>query len=108
MNKVLLVVLVIAILGALGYIIATPKVGERFTEFYVLGTEGKAVDYPRVLVVGKEGRVVVGIVNRERETIVSFMPNKAGDNQKVEFLLYKNEEAEPHSEPLYILINVTK
>ena len=39
-DKVLLVVLAIAILGALGtlgYVIATPKVGQQFTEFYLLG-----------------------------------------------------------------------
>ena len=128
-NRVLSIILVITImgaLGALGYVIATPKVGEKFTEFQVLGLEGKATDYPRELKVGEEGRVIVGIINREHETvsyrmevkidgvrnnqvgplelehderweeIVSFTPDRAGDNQKVEFLLYKNGENEPY------------
>ena len=30
------------------------------------------------------------------EEIVSFTPDRAGDNQKVEFLLYKNGENEPY------------
>lgn len=128
-DKILSTILIVAILGTigiLGYVIATPKVGERFTEFYVLGLEGKTTDYPEELTVGEEGRVILGITNREHETVnyqvevminavrenqtgplelehderweetVSFTPHRAGDNQKVEFLLYKNEEGEPH------------
>lgn len=128
-DKVLSIILIAAILGAigtLGYVIATPKVGEKFTEFYILGLEGKAIDYPRELKVGEEGRVIVGIINREHETvnywvevridgvrnnqvgplelehdekwegIVSFTPDRAGDSQKVEFLLYKDKEGEPY------------
>jgi uncharacterized membrane protein len=69
-DKVLSVVLIVAIVGAigtLGYVIATPKVGERFTEFYILGPNGKAEDYPTELKVGEEGWVIVGIVNHEQE-----------------------------------------
>ena len=128
-DKILSAILIVAILGAigtLGYAIATPKVGERFTEFYVLGLEGKAVDYPRELKVGEEGRVIVGIGNREKveaiyrievridgvknsevgpvvlgygqtwEKIVNFTPDRAGEAQKVEFFLYKNRESEPY------------
>ena len=46
-DKILSIILIAAILGVvgtLGYAIAIPKVGERFTEFYVLGLEGKAID----------------------------------------------------------------
>ena len=71
-DKALSVVLALAILGALGtvgYIIAVPKVGEPFTELYILGLEGKAADYPSELVVGGEGKVIVGIINNERETV---------------------------------------
>jgi len=58
-DKALSIILALAILGALGtlgYAIASPKVGERFTEFYIEGLEGKAADYPEELVVGEEGR----------------------------------------------------
>ena len=34
-------------LGALGYVIATPRVGKGFTEFYILGLSGRAADYPQ-------------------------------------------------------------
>ncbi len=49
---VTLVIIALGGLGMLGYIIATPKVGETFTEVYLLGPEGKAIDYPEELKVG--------------------------------------------------------
>lgn len=140
-DKVLSAVLVIAILGAfgmLGYVIAMPKTGEKFTEFYILGEEGKAADYPEELGVGQEGRVILGIINNEYETMdyrvevridgvinneigpvvlehdekweeeVSFIPQIAGGKQEVEFLLYKNGQSEPCFEPLRLRINVTE
>jgi len=69
-DRVLSVVLVLAIVGAigtLGYVIATPKVGEKFTEFYILGPQGKAEGYPTELTLGEKGEVIVGIVNHEQE-----------------------------------------
>ena len=138
-DKVLSVVLVVAILGALGtlgYVIAKPKVGERFTELYILGVGGKAEDYPQELTIGEEGKVIVGIINRERERvsyhvevmidnvknnevgpielehdekwegIVVFTPSEPGEDQKVEFLLYKNGGAEPSVESLHLWIDV--
>ena len=72
LDRVLSIALVAAILGALvtlGYVIAVPKQGESFTEFYVLGLEGMAAGYPEDIVVGEEGRVVLGIVNHEHEEV---------------------------------------
>lgn len=139
LDKVLSVVLVAAILGAIGivgYVIATPKVGEEFTEFYIVGPEGKATDYPRQLVVGEKGRVVVGIVSHERETTsyrvgvridgvtqsetgpivlepeekweeeVSFVSQMVGGGQKVEFLIYKDGGTEPYLETLHLWVDV--
>ena len=121
-SGVLSIILALAILGALGmlgYTIANPGVGERFTEFYILGLDDKAINYPEELMVGEEGKVKVGIINREQEIatywvevaiggvknnevgvvtlkdggkwegMVGFTPDKVGDNQKVEFLLHK-------------------
>lgn len=67
-DKALTILLVIAIVGAIGtlaYVIAKPKAGERFTEFYILGPDGKAQDYPTQLASGEKAKVIVGIVNRE-------------------------------------------
>lgn len=65
--SIVLILAILAALGTLGYVIATLKVGERFTEFYILGLEGEAEGYPKELVVGEEAKVIVGIVNREQE-----------------------------------------
>jgi len=126
LDKVLSVILIVAILGVIGILVnafAVPKSGERFTEFYVVGLEGKAIDYPSELNVGETGKVIIGVTNYEKEEasyrvevsingmknnelesivladeqqweeIVSFTPTSGGDNQKVEFLLYKNKES---------------
>lgn len=137
-NRVFSIILVVVILGALGslsYFIAKPKV-ETFTEFYILGLDGKAIDYPKEIRVGEEGKIIAAIVNHEHEVvsyrvevridevknnevgpfvldneqkwegIVSFTPDKAGDNQKVTFFLYKNGEDEPYLKPLHLWIDV--
>lgn len=71
LDKALSVILVISILSsvfALGYVIAFPKQGESFTEFYILGPDGKASDYPQPSV-GQEGSVIIGLVNHEHQTM---------------------------------------
>ncbi len=126
-DRVLTAVLALSIAGAIGaliYVIATPKVGERFTEFYILGPEGQAAGYPSELVVGQEARVVLGIIDQEQEAAqyrvvvtieeetvgevgpivlnhgekweqeIAFAPRRVGQEQKVEFLLYKGAATE--------------
>ena len=69
-GKVLSVILVLSILlavGATGYIIVKPKVGESFTEFYILGADGKASGYPTNLTSGESGNLIIGIVNHENK-----------------------------------------
>lgn len=124
MNKVFTIILALALVGtiaAIGYAIAQPAAGERFTDFYILGLGGKADQYPTELILGEEGRVVLGVVNHEQKAMsyraeiningekvaeigpiilndgekweqeVSFVPAGVGPNQKVEFLLYEAE-----------------
>jgi len=138
-DKILSIILIVAILGlagTLGYVLTTPNVGEKYTEFYILGLKGKVSDYPSELKIGEEGRVIMHIINREHEMVsyrvevkidgvrnnevgplvlrhgekweeeVSFVPEVAGENQKIEFLLYKNSEAKPYLEPLRLWVDV--
>lgn len=165
LNKTLNVILIIAILGAVGtliYTVAFPKVGEKFTEFYIIGLKGKAQDYPVEFVMEKgqvvrvrysteaketvstRGKITVGIVNHEQqktsysviikidntpvnifadgqnvsqlglieleqegkwEKEIGIAPQHIGENQKVEFLLYKNANSEPYLS-LHLWINV--
>jgi uncharacterized membrane protein len=71
-DRVLTVILVISILTsvvALVYVVAVPRQGESFTEFYILGPEGNATGYPRNLTVGESASVIVGIANHEHRTV---------------------------------------
>ena len=137
-NKVLSIILVLSVVGALGvlaYTVTTPKVEETFTEFYILGPEGKAEDYPLGLSPGETGQVTVGIINREhepvsyrvevavdgvknnelspvmlehdeeREQLVGFTPDEVGAGQQVQFLLYKGADVKPYL-VLYLWIDV--
>jgi len=70
LDKILTALLIISIITASAltiYVIITPKKGEEFTEFYILGEEGKAADYPTNLSTGEEGTVIVGVFNHEYE-----------------------------------------
>ncbi|MFP3871844.1 MAG: DUF1616 domain-containing protein [Candidatus Natronoplasma sp.] len=71
-DKALVIATVVLLIasGALAYNIATtPRTGERFTEFYVLGPDGKADNYPTNLTLNQNGTVIVGAVNREHTTV---------------------------------------
>jgi uncharacterized membrane protein/LysM repeat protein len=99
---------------------------ERFTDFYVLGAGGKAEDYPSQVKAGESATVVLGVANHEGEDIayriavmidgensdsidnllladgeswenrIELDPAHASDDQKVEFLLYKDGESDPY------------
>jgi uncharacterized membrane protein len=74
------IVLALALLGAivaLVHFVANPKVGERFTEFYVVGAE----DWPEEIAVGEEAAIVLGIANREGETMIYAVEVLTGDSR---------------------------
>ncbi|APV45152.1 hypothetical protein Dform_01833 [Dehalogenimonas formicexedens] len=52
----LVIISIIAAVSTLFYTVANPKIGERFTELYILGVEGKAMNYPSEIVL-VDGRV---------------------------------------------------
>ncbi|MEF8813603.1 MAG: DUF1616 domain-containing protein [Halovenus sp.] len=64
---VLAVALVVA-LGGVVYVALTPGAAEDpFTEFYILGPDGNASDYPTNLTAGESGELIVGVTNNEQE-----------------------------------------
>jgi uncharacterized membrane protein len=89
LDRILTVILVIAIITStviLIYIIVTPKQGEKFTEFYILGPEGKAADYPTKLRVGQNAKVIIGIANHEYRmvnyTVEIWLVNASYENNR--------------------------
>ncbi len=112
---------VIAAILTIGFrtgVLGGSRVGETFTEFYVLGPGGKAEGYPRRAFVGQPAEVILGVVNHEArpafytieiragddllrtlgpidlqneqkwEAPTTFTPKRPGDRVKVEFLLF--------------------
>ncbi len=138
LDKRLSIILIASIIGSfatLVYVGMTPRTGERFTEFYLLGSNGTASDYPTDLKVGDEGKVIIGIVNHEYENVAYrlvvefngvliheeqvflfeneiwessflFKASEIGKNQKLEFLLYKDQQIEAYR-TLHLWVNVT-
>jgi uncharacterized membrane protein len=139
LDRALTIILVITILlsiAALIYVIVTPKQGEKFTEFYILGPGGKAYDYPTSLQAGNKSTVIVGVVNHEYALVnyslemnldnstflkrnislehnqtweqpVSYTIHKIGDGQKLQFLLYKEGNFTAPYRDLHLWVNVT-
>jgi uncharacterized membrane protein len=84
--SVLLIAGIIGALIVLGYVVALPKVGEKFTDFYILGNTLKAESYPTDFVMSQgqvvsvsydggktqtaadKGEVTIGIINHETQT----------------------------------------
>jgi uncharacterized membrane protein len=118
LEKTLLIVLALSILvatGALVYVMAVPRLGEKFTEFYMPA----AADHPTELVIGEPLTVTLHIASHEhedasyhvealvdgevvekkgrftlaheeaRDETVTIVPTKSGE-QEIEFLLYKH------------------
>ena len=137
LDKILTIILLIAIITAVAmtvYVIVTPKIGEKFTEFYILGPGGNATDYPTSLSVDDKGEVIVGVVNHEYENVsylfkaeienrtigeksfqlahnetlefpFVFTMNENSGRKKLEFLLFRVNQSEPYRE-LHLWIDV--
>lgn len=131
----ILILVIIVALASVVYIIINPSSGEKFTEFYILGSDGKAGNYPTNLTVGENGTVFIGIVNHEETSVgyelvvkynnvifknetfnlknkekkeipITFQLNRSGIGQKLEFLLYKLPDIQHPYRSLNLLINV--
>ncbi|BDZ71696.1 DUF1616 domain-containing protein [Methanobacterium petrolearium] len=137
-EKILSVILILSIVLAISttaYIIVKPKEGEKFTEFYILGPNGTASDYPTNLTAGQNGSVIIGVVNHEyatkdyqvvvtvnnrtlkNETITlnnsqkveipfNFTTGTAGE-KKMEFSLYKLPDQDTVYRSLHLWLNIT-
>jgi len=64
LSFLLLAVVLIAI-GSTIYVAAIPAQEEKYTDFFILGSNGSAGDYPSLLVPGRNYSVFIGIGNHE-------------------------------------------
>jgi len=128
LNRGLFITLIVAIvvaLGIVGYTTAVPRQGEKFTEFYILGTDNNISSLPYKVLPGEPVDMVVHVINHEHEPtsyrvritlddieqnelnigpldhdekceeLISILPTAVGNRQKVNFYLYKNNEDKP-------------
>ena len=133
--SIVLALAILGAIAALIHNIAVPASGDGFTEFYILGPGGSATDYPSQLEVGEEAIVIIGIGNQEQdavsyrveikidgaatgelgpialkhgerfEQVAAFTPDKPGEQQRVEFLLYKEGQTGVY-ESLHLWVDV--
>ncbi|WP_321507926.1 DUF1616 domain-containing protein [uncultured Methanoregula sp.] len=71
-DRILSVILLIAIIAAVTttvYVIVVPKDGEKFTEFFILGENQKAADYPTSLLTHTNSSLFIGVGNHEYRTV---------------------------------------
>jgi uncharacterized membrane protein len=122
-----LIAVVLLIFGFTAFsIITSPRPAERMTEFYLLGSEGKAEFYPREGSAGQPLSVSLGIRNLEgapvsyrveardaegligsagpflldhgqtSESPLAFTLHQTGEDVEVTFLLFRDDLAEPY------------
>lgn len=126
---------IVAAVGTFLFVLARPKIGERFTEFYILGPGGQADGYATEVSVGEPITLIVGAINREHEEVTyrmvkdvnghhaeqiaeirlahdekweepfTFTMEQPGEDQKVSFLLYREGQDEPYRS-LHLWIDV--
>ena len=112
--------------GAFALAFFNPLNRETFTEFYLLGPDGRAGSYVRELALGQSVTATVGVVSREQDAVVYQVGVRANDavygdrmvmpalepgeswesefqytpigpgTYKLEFLLYREGQAEPY------------
>ena len=70
---IILTIILIAAIVATIYIIVFPQPSEKFTEFYILGPDGKAGNYPDNLTAGQNGNLIIGIVNHESADVTYML-----------------------------------
>lgn len=119
-------VAIVALSGLIVYLASAPKIGERFTEFYLLGPNGTLADYPTNITLGGNGTVIMGITNHEYNNVsyrvvvnlenqalqafeniqlshgmnwnqsYTFTPTMAAEKTQLQFKLYKDDLAEAY------------
>ena len=113
----LLVVSIVVAVATTAYVIAVPKEGEHFTEFYILGPGGKAADYPTDFPANSAQTLIVGVGNHEyREinyTVEALLLNQTFDTRTNTSTIHAAEPldrftlAVPHNETREVVWNFT-
>ncbi|KCZ71724.1 putative membrane protein [Candidatus Methanoperedens nitroreducens] len=139
-DKILTIILISSIVLAAGmvyFVTTTPRIGERFTEFYILDPSGKAENYPTSLKYSSTAEILAGVVNHEYNPVnytvqvaldkiilsdtrfmlahneawenkMTFVPDREGNDLKLEFWLFKDNNFTAPYRSLHLWVNVTE
>ncbi len=72
LDKILFSLLILAILLTIctaALVSFLPTKQESFTEFYILGSSGKTINYPKNLTKGQTANITIGLINQEHKTV---------------------------------------
>ncbi len=64
LTAVLLLSMILSV-SVIAYVIVFPQYGEKFTEFYILGPNGRAENYTTSYHLGDSGKFIIGVTNHE-------------------------------------------
>jgi uncharacterized membrane protein len=96
LDKALSIILVILIVFAISmttYAVVKPKQPEKFTEFYILGSDGKMSNYPTNLTSGESGNINIVIVNHETiPTSYLLVYNYNGTTVSKNYITLQNDQ----------------
>jgi uncharacterized membrane protein len=131
-----LIILILGVGSIFTYFFSKPLLGETYTQFYITPVGTNVEAFPKELQMGEIMTVNIAIGNHEGvdatyrikvlfdgidtrdlgpvtlasgetwDDYLFLLPQHTGDNQKVEFLLYKNTDSQLYLDPLYIWLNV--
>jgi uncharacterized membrane protein len=135
--SIILIILILGSGGAAIYLLNVPNTGDGLTEFYVLGAQGQAENYPTEMKIDAESDITLVIINHESQpetyTIMISMgdeinnsygpihlndgqkwegkvrlsPHKEGNNQKLELSLLKENQPDKPL-TLFLPVNVNR
>ena len=133
MATIILIFIVTLTISMVYYTVAIPKIGERFTEFYILDSSGEMNNYSTNLKLNSPATWLVSVTNREYELTnytvqvvidknilvsrqltldhnqrweknITLIPDKESTNEKLEFLLFKENNFTTPYRSLYLWI----
>jgi uncharacterized membrane protein len=79
--SVFLSLAILIAIGAIIYIANDLNAGEKFSDFYLLGPGGKAENYPKDIALGQSAPVILGIVNREKQSAIYRVDALVGETK---------------------------
>lgn len=133
----ILIFFLILAAGMMYFVITTPKIGERFTEFYILGPGRKADNYTTDLKYNSPAEILVGVVDHEYTSVnytiqvalekdvltdtwfrlnhnetweqnITFIPDKEGKDLKLDFWLFREDNFTVPYRELHLWVNIKK